>query len=212
MALLLAVGLVVVTTSVVVGGPTVRVDDVVKNLTPGQDAGPGALGLLALVVVDIATPALCVALVAAFAVALALLQRRWAPVLLAAPALALLTGTVLLGKAVIPRGGPISPEIIGGLGSYPSGHTATALVCAGVVAELVSRLHPRRRRLAWSLAVAWTLVVAASLVWLHFHWLSDVVGSMFLGSLLLWLLLRWPLRLGARVAQPWRDGGPIPGR
>jgi membrane-associated phospholipid phosphatase len=50
------------------------------------------------------------------------------------------------------------------------------------------------------------LLVAAALLWEHFHWLSDVVGSMFLGALVLWLLLRWPLQLGERVAPRRRHG------
>ena len=210
-ALLLLAGLSLVTLAVV-SGVTTHLDDLVYARTPGRGNGPGVPNFLALVVVDVATPALCVAAVAAFTAALCLRSGRWSPALLAGPALALLTTTVLLGKNVIPRASPETPDVLGGYGSYPSGHTATALVCSGVVAALVSAMHPKRRRLAWSLSAAWTLVVAACLVWLHFHWLSDVVGSMFLGSLLLWLLLQWPLRLGERVAAHWRDGAPISGR
>jgi len=199
-ALLLALGLVAVTVSVVLGGPTVRLDDIVLSATPGRGNGPVVPDVLTLLVVDIATPALCVAAVAAVSAALCLHRGRWAPLALSGPALALLTGTVLLGKSVIPRSGPVAREMASDLGYYPSGHTATALVCAGLLAEIASRKWPGRRRQAWAAAAAWTLLVAASLLWLHFHWLSDVVGSMFLGSLLLWLLLRWPLRLGPRVA------------
>ncbi|GAA2021650.1 hypothetical protein GCM10009740_07930 [Terrabacter terrae] len=205
-ALLLALGLVAVTVSVVLGGPTVRLDDVVVSATPGSGNGPVVPDVLTLLVVDIATPALCVAAVAAVTAALCLHRGRWAPLALSGPALALLTVTVLLGKSVIPRSGPVVREMASDLGYYPSGHTATALVCAGLLAEIVSRKWPGRRRQAWAAAAAWTLLVAASLLWLHFHWLSDVVGSMFLGSLLLWLLLRWPLRLGPRVA-PGADQG-----
>jgi membrane-associated phospholipid phosphatase len=50
-------------------------------------------------------------------------------------------------------------------------------------------------------AACWTLLVVLGLLWLHFHWLSDVVGSVLLGSLVLWLLLRWPWRLGERIAR-----------
>ncbi|HET9632695.1 MAG TPA: phosphatase PAP2 family protein [Terrabacter sp.] len=211
-ALLLLAGLCVVTLSVVRDGPSVHLDDVVYGWTPGRGNGPLVPEVLALLVVDLATPALCVAAVAAITAALCLRARTWGPALLVAPALGVLTLAVLLGKNVIPRASPRLPDVLGDYGSYPSGHTATALVCAGVLAALVSGLDPGRRRLAWTLAAGWTLLVAVALVWLHFHWLSDVVASMFLGSLLLWLLLRWPLRLGARVAPPGRRGGPAPGR
>lgn len=211
-ALVLAAGLVLVTLSVVLGGPTLRVDDLVYARTPGRDDGPVVPGLIALVVADVATPAVCVSVVALSTLALCLRRRRWTPALLAGPALTLLTVTVLLGKAVIPRPLPGFSEVVDGDGAFPSGHTATAVVCAGSVAALLAGLRPARRRLLWAVAGAWTLLVAASMVWLHFHWLSDVVGSMLLGSLLLWLLLQWPLRLGERVAAQWRDGAPTPGR
>lgn len=193
---LLLVALVAVTVAVV-QGLTVPIDDHVYGATPGRDNGPAGPGVLALVVVDIATPAVWVAGMVLLAVALWAHTRRPGPVILIGSATALLTLTVLLGKGVIPRQLPDFAEVVSDRGAYPSGHTATALVCAGLLAALVSRVRPALRRRAWVAAAAWTLVVAACLLWLHFHWLSDVVGSMLLGSLILWLLLRWPLRLGA---------------
>ena len=198
-ALALAVGLVVVTSSVVRGGAALRLDDLVRASTPGRGNGPAVPDLLALGVVELATPALSVAVLSALTMALCLRTGRWAPLLLAAPAVVLMSSAVLLGKGLISRTAPDVPGMLGGDGSYPSGHTATALVCAGVAAELVARLHPRRRTPARAAAALWTLLVAVSLLWLHFHWLSDVVGSILLGSLVLWLLLRWPWVLGAGV-------------
>ena len=205
-ALLLAACLVVVTVSVVQGGPSARLDDLVYALTPGRDNGPAVPDLLALGIVHLATPEIAVVAVIAILTALSNRIGGRGPLVMAAPALAVLTVTVLLGKAVIPRVAPGYGQVVTDNGSYPSGHTATALICAGVLAELVSRLHPARRTRAWLAAGAWTLLVAAALLWEHFHWLSDVVGSMFLGALALWLLLRWPLRLGERVAPRRRHG------
>ena len=205
-ALLLTAGLAVVTVSVVQGGPSARLDDLVYGLTPGRGNGPAVPDLLALGIVRLATPAMAVVAVIAVVAALSGRIGVRGPLVLAAPALAVLTVAVLLGKAVIPRVAPGYGQVVTDNGSYPSGHTATALICAGVLAELVSRLHPARRTRAWFAAGAWTLLVAAALLWEHFHWLSDVVGSMFLGALTLWLLLRWPLRLGERVAPRSRRG------
>ena len=199
--LLLAVALALVTASVVLGGPTVRVDDTVFALTPGDTAGPPVPRLLALLVVDLATPAVGVAVVLVVVGVLWWRTRRVGPLLVALPALAVLTATVLLGKGVIDRAAPGFTTVLAQSGSYPSGHTATALVSAGVLAEIVSRLRPHRRRLAWVVVACWTLLVALGLLWLHFHWLSDVVGSVLFGALLLWLLLRWPWRLGERIAR-----------
>ncbi len=199
--LLLAVALALVTAGLVLGGPTARLDATVYALTPGENGGPSVPGLLALLAVDLATPALGVAVVLVVVGVLWLRHRRLGPLVLALPALAVLTATVLLGKAVIDRPAPGFEAVVGHDGYYRSGHTATALVCAGVLAEVVSRLRPHRRRAAWAVVACWTLLVALGLLWLHFHWLSDVVGSVLLGSLLLWLLLRWPWRLGERIAR-----------
>jgi membrane-associated phospholipid phosphatase len=205
---LLLVALVALTVGVVQGGITARIDDLVYGATPGQGNGPVVPGFLALLVIDIATPAVSIGAVLLLAVILWVRTGRSAPFVLAGPAMALLTVTVLLGKALIDRPGPGYDEVFGiGGGAYPSGHAATALVCAGVVAALISQARPGLRRAAWVAAGTWTLLVTAALLWLHFHWLSDVVGSMLLGSLLMWLLLRWPLRLGVRIGSSWRHGG-----
>lgn len=208
---LLLVALVLLTVAVV-RGLTVRIDDPVYEATPGGGNGPAVPDVLALVVVDIGTPAVCVAVVLLLAVALWVRTRRIGPLIMTASATALLTLTVLLGKGLIPRPLPGFAEVVGDRGAYPSGHTATALVCAGLLAELVSQARPALRRRAWLAVAAWTVLVAAGLLWLHFHWLSDVVGSMLLGSLILWLLLRWPLRLGMGGGRRLRDGGRVRSR
>lgn len=46
------------------------------------------------------------------------------------------------------------------------------------------------------------MLVAWSLLWLHFHWLCDVLGASLLAALLLWLLYRWPWYV---VAPPSRE-------
>ncbi|WP_156023285.1 phosphatase PAP2 family protein [Terracoccus sp. 273MFTsu3.1] len=207
-ALLLGAGFVLLTLSVVRHGAAIRLDDRVLALTPGRGTGPVLPDLLTFGIVQLATPVLSVAVVGAVTMAVCLRTGRWSPLLLAAPSIVVVSTTVLLGKGLISRTSPAVPGMLGGDGSYPSGHTATALVCAGVTAELVSRLRPRRRTTAWAAALVWSGLVVVSLLWLHFHWLSDVVASLLLGSLVLWLMLRWPLRLGRAVGAPWLDEGP----
>lgn len=204
-ALLLVTGLVLLTLDVVRGGAAIRLDDLVRDLTPGRGNGPVLPDLLTFGIVQLATPALSVAVVGAVTMAVCLRTGRWGPLLLAGPPILVMSTVVLLGKGLISRTAPDVPGLLGGDGSYPSGHTATALVCAGVAAELVSRLRPPRRATAWAAAAVWTGLVVVSLLWLHFHWVSDVVASLLLGSLVLWLLLRWPLRLGRVVGPPRLD-------
>lgn len=210
---LLLIALIVVTVSVLHGGLSARVDDAVYAAAPGPSSGPVVPRFVGLLVIDLATPAVWIGGVLLLGVVLWKRTGRSAPLVLAGPAVILLTMTVVLGKGLIGRPGPGYDEVFGlGGGAYPSGHTATALVCAGVVAELVAQARPALRRPAWVAAGAWTLLVAAALLWLRFHWLTDVVGSLLLGSLLMWLLLRWPLRLGARGRTSSRHGGRRRGR
>ena len=199
--LALLVALVVLTVGVVREGRVYRLDDAVLALTPGETGGPALPHALAYLTVDLATPAVGVAVVLLVAAWLSWRARDPGALVVALPAIVLLTTTVLVGKSVIDRAAPGYDVAVVHDGSYPSGHTATALVCAGVLAEIASRLRPHRRRAAWAAASAWTLLVALALLWLHFHWLSDVAGSVLLGSLVLWLLLRRPWRLGEPIGR-----------
>lgn len=72
--------------------------------------------------------------------------------------------------------------------SWPSGHTAAALVTYMGIALLVSCATRRTfpRVLAWTLAIALTLGVAWSRVFEGEHHLSDVIGGLILGSAVLY--------------------------
>jgi undecaprenyl-diphosphatase len=153
-------------------------------------------------ITTVANPPVTMALLLTVAALWAIWSRTTWPVVGAAPAVVALTVTVLAGKWLLARPGPPGSDPVDILGAYPSGHTATALVCTGTLAVLVARRHPQYRR-GLTLAVAgWTTLVAWSLLWLHFHWLCDVLGGALLAALLLWLLYRWPWYL---VAPPSRQ-------
>ena len=193
----LAVALAVLTAAVATRSWVTGLDESVASSVPAHGQWH-ALDVLSRVVTTLALPAGNVIGAAVIAGVLAWRARSWAPLRLALPALVLLTGSVLLGKALLSRPGPPGSEVGTTLGYFPSGHTTSALVCVGTVALLLARLRPRWR--GWLLAVtaAWTVVVGWGLVWRHFHWTSDVVAGLLLGSLILWLVFRWPL--GTRPA------------
>ena len=155
-----------------------------------------ALDVLARVVTTVAQPAGNVVAAAVVAGLLAWRARSWSPLRAALPALVLLTLTVLLGKSVLSRPGPPGSEVGTTLGYFPSGHTTSALVCVGTVALLLAGLRPRWRGRLLVVTGGWTVLVGWGLVWRHFHWTSDVVAGLLLGTLILWLVFRWPL--GAR--------------
>ncbi|HET6877012.1 MAG TPA: phosphatase PAP2 family protein [Jatrophihabitans sp.] len=66
-------------------------------------------------------------------------------------------------------------------GAFPSGHTTTTIVCVAVLLGLAGA-GSRVRRFVLVGAVA---AVSASLVYMGFHWFSDVVGAWLLGSAIL---------------------------
>ena len=88
----------------------------------------------------------------------------------------------LVGKAGLARpdvrwsNGPTPVHVLPFDHSYPSGHTARAVVLAALVAYVFPRL-----RVA---AAVWLLVVPPALVVAGDHTVSDVVGGMLLGLLL----------------------------
>jgi undecaprenyl-diphosphatase len=75
--------------------------------------------------------------------------------------------------------------------SFPSGHTAAALVCFGALALLLAHRRPDWQRQLLVGVAAVTPAVAAALVYANYHWLSDVVASIALGVALLVPLQLW---------------------
>jgi membrane-associated phospholipid phosphatase len=97
-----------------------------------------------------------------------------------------MAATVLIVKAAVHRAGPPGSELHHFLGGYfPSGHTATALVCVGTLAAQLGEVRPGLRHwLRWAVA-GWTTLVALAMVFRQYHWLTDVVASAGLGLLIL---------------------------
>jgi membrane-associated phospholipid phosphatase len=72
--------------------------------------------------------------------------------------------------------------------SFPSGHTATMAVFAGVWA-----LSTSRRALSW-LALGLAVLVGVSRMAVGVHWPTDVLGGLALGWVSAWIGLRWASR------------------
>jgi membrane-associated phospholipid phosphatase len=77
--------------------------------------------------------------------------------------------------------------------SFPSGHVLRAVVVYGLAAFVVYRLALSERRGALAIAGAAVIVVAVSLdrLFLEVHWITDVVGGLLLGGVLLLLAMLW---------------------
>lgn len=79
--------------------------------------------------------------------------------------------------------------------SFPSGHTTTAALTAGLLVWAVTRRsRTSSARLAVALIALWGAAVGLSRVYLGVHWLTDVVGG--------WLFAAVWLTLGTWVTAP----------
>jgi undecaprenyl-diphosphatase len=116
--------------------------------------------------------------------------RRLRPFLAAGVAGWTMAVVVLATKHALGRRSPLpfEPNMHGG--SFPSGHTAAALVCLGAIVVLLRAVRPSWYRPLMTAVALLTTVVAAALVYDSFHWLSDTIGSIALGAGLLGLLQR----------------------
>jgi undecaprenyl-diphosphatase len=91
---------------------------------------------------------------------------------------------VLVGKTLIMSPRPMN-EVLAETGySFPSGHTMSTVVFFGIVTYYVWRHYSSIRAKSSSLAFYAGIVglVSFDRIYLNVHWLSDIVGSVFLGG------------------------------
>jgi len=178
----------------------VTLDAAAARDLPGRKAS-GVAGVwlsLSLMVADVATPAVTF-LVTAVGAALLARGRHDLGLARVAARLVLLTASVLGGKALLSRPGPPGSQFHGVFGYYPSGHTATAMVCAVTLAGIGAQRRPDWRGRLLAASASWTVLVGASMVFHRFHWLSDVFAALLLGAV---ILLAVPLA-GQRLGRDW---------
>jgi membrane-associated phospholipid phosphatase len=110
----------------------------------------------------------------------ALIRRSWRPLLAMAAGYAALL-VVLFLKAIGNRPGPsmAGQALSGGLGYFPSGHTGNTMLGYGTSALILAFVFTghRARILIATAMTLWALAVGFSLVWMDYHWVSDVLGS-----------------------------------
>lgn len=160
----------------------VRIDGFVKGTVEQLATADAALAMAR--VTHFAAP-LLVVLVALGLVALFVMRRLWDYLLMMALALGI--GEILLYalKVAFDRRRPTAGTAHDAFGaSFPSGHAFTALVLYGLLAYFVWQSTEKRwaRILAVTFAVATTLAVGFSRLYLGVHWLTDVLGAYAAGT------------------------------
>lgn len=112
----------------------------------------------------------------------------------------------ILGKALIGRPRPDTPDYLTGSLAYPSAHASSAVVLYGLAAAFIAQeLPPQRRFWAYWLAIALTLPMALSRLVIGVHWLTDLIGGGLLGLVVCALVrLAWQRKPHAPLSPcPW---------
>jgi membrane-associated phospholipid phosphatase len=113
--------------------------------------------------------------------------RTWMPLVRLAVLAGLTASVVLALKYGVGRPAPSGVHGPEAFRSYPSGHTATAVVLWGTLYSVVAE-YPRyavSRQVAWLLSWLAPLLVMVGMVLRDYHWVTDLVASAALCTVLL---------------------------
>ena len=148
------------------------------------------------VIFDVATPEIALPITLALGVLAAWRRHRWGIAGEAVVRVGLVVASVLLLKPLLAVPGPTRNSLGDHGGAFPSGHTTSTLVCVALILVWVGWPRTLTGRVAVNaLLVA---VVGMAVIYLNFHFLSDVVGGVLLGLLIATLplpVVRRPRRL-----------------
>ena len=195
----LLAGLVAVT--LLAAGPFRGVDEGAHGYW-ARSLTPGLQPFIQNVLDPIAGQAVCLPVLLAVAVTLSWRHRTWRPLWCAAMAELAFYGGVGLLKVVLARPAPTTDDadlFEGGLRqlgwsgiSFPSGHAAEAVLIYGTAVYLVGRWTNASSRTMTILRLGVGLVALNAVAvsyYLGWHWISDLVGGLLVGGLLLRLLV-----------------------
>ena len=186
------IGFIVVTQQVITNGQLIALDAKIANA--GRTDFPSWIDFLLMRIDDLGLRGLTATALMIAAIYIARRFKTWRPLNLAILSLLALNLTVGLAKLLIGRTKPqLNVDLIyaGGL-SYPSGHASNALLSWGVLAYLIYRyahVDRYRGRLASTGVALISLSVCVVSLFRNTHWLSDLVGGLFIGAALLVMVI-----------------------
>jgi membrane-associated phospholipid phosphatase len=186
------VGFIVVTQQVITNGPLIALDARIAN-AKRIDFAPW-IDFVLMRIDNLGLRGLTATALLIAAIYIARRFKTWRPLNLAILSLIALNLTVGLAKLLIGRTKPqLNVDLIyaGGL-SYPSGHASNAILTWGVLAYLIYRyahVNRYRGRLASAGVALISLSVCVVSLMRNTHWLSDLVGGLFIGAALLVMVI-----------------------
>ncbi|WP_151081461.1 phosphatase PAP2 family protein [Nocardioides cynanchi] len=134
------------------------------------------------VIFDVATPEVALPITLVLGALVAWRRRRWQILGDAAVRVGLVVAAVLVLKPLIAAPGPTRNSMGPHGGAFPSGHTTSTVVCVALVLAWAGRPRSVTGRVAVDAAVV--AVVGVTVIYLSYHYLSDVVGGVVLGTLI----------------------------
>lgn len=191
-SLVLFCGFLIVTHQVIINGPLVHLDAMIANAQrPKVSAGTERLLLL---IDDLGLRGVTATVLIISALLISRRFKSYRPLnlsLLSVVSLNLVVGVAKLGFGRTKPRLNIDLLHFGGL-SYPSGHAANALLSWGLLSYLIFRYTHKEpfegMRLTWLVVVITASVCVVSL-FRNTHWLSDLIGGLFIGGALLVIVI-----------------------
>lgn len=188
----LFIGFLLVTQQVITNGPLIDLDAKIANAHRPQISKTAKFILMRIDNLGLRGVTATVLIISAIIIARRF--KSWRPLNLSILAVLALNLVVGLSKLFIGRTKPklnIDLVYAGGL-SYPSGHASNAILTWGVLAYLIYRYsHPETYHgLFMGIATgAITALVCIVSLFRNTHWVSDLVGGLFIGGALLVIVI-----------------------
>ena len=189
---LLFLGFIVVTQQVITNGPLIALDARIANA--GRVDFPSWIDFILMRIDDLGLRGLTATSLMIAAIYISRRFKTWRPLNLAILSIIALNLAVGLAKLLIGRTKPqLNVDLIyaGGL-SYPSGHASNAILSWGVLAYLIYRyahVDRYRGRLASAGVALISMSVCVVSLFRNTHWLSDLVGGLFICAALLVMVI-----------------------
>lgn len=134
------------------------------------------------VVFDVATPEIALPITLALGSLASWRRHRWGIAGEAAIRVGLVVASVLLLKPLLAVPGPTRNSLGDHGGAFPSGHTTSTVVCVALLLAWVGWPRWVTGRVAVNAAVV--AIVGGSVIYIHYHYFSDVIGGVVLGLLI----------------------------
>jgi undecaprenyl-diphosphatase len=144
---------------------------------------PSAVSTVSSLIATLFSPVSSIIWIVVIAAAAVTVTRQWRPLSADLIAVIVPLAYVLLVKIIVNRSRPSVGVTTPGDPSFPSGHTAAAVSVVALVLLVVPRLT--RSALAWIVAAAVAVCVAASRLILGVHFPTDVLTSLIVCPLII---------------------------